>query len=752
MADNQKTHSLINDVKLRVKEFSDKAVALEVGSVISLGDGIVLADGLDNIMLNEIVRFESGVEGMALNLEEDAVGIVLLGDYSQIKEGDKVYRTKKIVQVPVGDVMLGRVVNALGQQIDNKGEITANKFSVIEKIAPGVMDRKSVHQPLETGILSVDAMFPIGKGQRELIIGDRQTGKTTIAIDAIINQKGKNVNCVYVAVGQKNSTVANVVRTLEQNGAMAYTTVVAANASDLPALQYIAPFTGVTIAEEWMHQGKDVLIVYDDLSKHAIAYRTLSLLLRRPPGREAYPGDVFYLHSRLLERACKLKDELGAGSITALPIVETQAGDISAYIPTNVISITDGQLFMQTSLFNSGQRPAIDAGQSVSRVGSAAQIKSIKQTGASLKLELANYRELEAFSQFGSDLDEETKKILQLGQAVMAVIKQAPNKPYNQTDEAIILFTVKEKLIPQVPVDKIQDFKEFLLDYFKGTKLRADLENKKAFDKENTPAFRCAVQKAINIFLHKDVNYKKCEDAEQTAYDSFFNNNQLVVEEKQQEEETPEPVVEMQEEKVLCEHHDFEIVDENEGVGEQTLEDVNSEYAIYEVVEENDDEQSGETIEHHAVYEHSEEVLNERESQVLVKSDEAVEDKEKQTIMISLSEEEANALFEKNRSVIFFKVTPVQPVERVIVYVTAPVQKVVGEFDLDRIDVSSVLSNWNKYRLNSTIEKRKDYLEYFGDRKEAHALLASAVYKYRNKKDLANYDMKKGPSGFTYLK
>lgn len=778
MTDNKKNQSLIDDIKAQIKNFSDKTLSLEVGSVISLGDGIALVDGLDNVMLNEIVKFESGVEGMALNLEEGVVGVVLLGEYSNIKEGDRVHRTKRIVQVPVGDVMLGRVVNALGQAIDGKGEIVSNKFSVVEKIAPGVMDRKSVHQPLETGILSVDAMFPIGKGQRELIIGDRQTGKTTVAIDAIINQKGRNVNCVYVAIGQKNSTVANVVRTLEQNGAMEYTTVVSATASELPALQYLSPFTGVTIAEEWMHQGKDVLIVYDDLSKHAIAYRTLSLLLRRPPGREAYPGDVFYLHSRLLERACKLSDALGAGSITALPIVETQAGDISAYIPTNVISITDGQLFMMTSLFNSGQRPAIDAGQSVSRVGSAAQIKSIKQTGASLKLELANYRELEAFSQFGSDLDEETKRILTLGKAVMAVIKQAPNKPYNQTDEAIILFTVKEKLIPQVPVEKIQDFKAFLLDYFKGTKLRADLENKKAFDKENTLAFRCAVQRAINIFLHNDAKHTPCSEVEQTAYDNFgvqkveeFVKEEPIIEQKaveeivqvQEQTQVVEESVHVEEQKEICHEHDFEIVveDDQEEGHELPTED---KYAIYEVVEEKEPEQKvqiqeqtqvdeeQEVVVPTAVYEHEESVLEARENQVLVRSEQAVTGVDEQTIMISISPNAAKELFENNKSVVFFKVTPVYPVKRVIVYVTAPIQKVLGEFDLNNVDITSVNSAWTKYRSSSVLATRKEYLEYFTGKKEAHALIASAVYKYRKPKDLASFDMKKGPSGFTYLK
>lgn len=799
MTDN-KNHSLISDIKSQIKKFSEKALTLEVGNVISLGDGIVLVDGLDNVMLNEIVRFENGVEGMALNLEEDAVGVVLLGDYSNIKEGDRVYRTKRIVEVPVGDVMLGRVVDALGKAVDNKGNIVANKFSVIEKIAPGVMDRKSVHQPLETGILSIDAMFPIGKGQRELIIGDRQTGKTTIAIDAIINQKGRNVNCVYVAIGQKNSTIANVVRELEAHGAMEYTTVVTANASELPALQYIAPFTGVTIAEEWMHQGKDVLIVYDDLSKHAIAYRTLSLLLRRPPGREAYPGDVFYLHSRLLERACKLKDELGAGSITALPIIETQAGDISAYIPTNVISITDGQIFMMTSLFNAGQRPAIDAGQSVSRVGSAAQIKSVKQTGASLKLELANYRELEAFSQFGSDLDDETKRILKLGKAVMAVIKQAPNKPYNQTDEAIILFTVKEKLIPQVPVERIQDFKEYLLNYFKGTKLRADLEDKKAFDKENTPAFRCAIQKAINSFLNNSQDFKPCEEAEQTAFDKFFNENESIVvdgendfnfineevslkpttetseavqiEEKVQDFVEPQEILEtnkmeenhifeeVEPEKIICEHHEFEIAENQEKIeGQQVLEDTNHEYSIYETVEQSSEVDNDESKDDDlevlvpvAEIEHDEAILDERENRNWVFSDSAVSEVEKQTIMISISSNEAEQLFDNAKSVVFFKVTPKYPVEKVLVYVTSPVQKVVGEFDLLKIDVNSVNTSWNKYRSSSVISSRKEYLEYFNSHKEAHALLASKVYKYRKPKDLASFNMNKGPSGFTYLK
>ncbi len=369
-------------------------------------------------MLNELVVFNNGQRGLALNLEADKVGIVMLDEFNTISEGDPVFRTKSVLTVPVGEQFLGRVVNALGDPLDGKGPIVANDHLPIEKIAPGVMTRQSVDQPLETGILEVDAMFPIGKGQRELIIGDRQTGKTTVATDAIINQKGKNVKCIYVAIGQKNSTVANVVSTLAENGAMDYTVVLSANAADLAAMQYIAPYSGITLAEYFLSKGEDCLIVFDDLSKHAVAYRTLSLLLRRPPGREAFPGDVFYLHSRLLERVVRLNKENGGGSITALPIIETQAGDISAYIPTNVISITDGQLFMQTALFNAGQRPAIDAGLSVSRVGSAAQIKAIKQTAGSLKLVLANYRELASFSQFGSDLDPQTKEILSNGEKI----------------------------------------------------------------------------------------------------------------------------------------------------------------------------------------------------------------------------------------------------------------------------------------------------------------------------------------------
>ena len=384
-------------IKEQIKNYSHKIETSDVGSVVTIGDGVSIVYGLDKAMLGELLEFPNNVYGMVLNLNEDSVGAVMLGSDQTIKEGDLVKRTGKVVEVPVGDGLLGRVVNALGQPIDGLGPITSSKKRPVERIAPGVMTRKSVDTPLQTGIKAIDAMIPIGRGQRELIIGDRQTGKTAIAIDTILNQKGKNVNCIYVAIGQKNSTVAHIVEKLRQNGALSYTTVVSATASELAPLQYLAPYSGVTIGEEWMEQGKDVLIVYDDLSKHAVAYRTMALLLRRAPGREAYPGDVFYLHSRLLERACKLDAKYGGGSITALPIIETQAGDISAYIPTNVISITDGQIFLMSELFNAGQRPAIDSGLSVSRVGSAAQFKAMKQVSGSLKIELASYHELQAF-------------------------------------------------------------------------------------------------------------------------------------------------------------------------------------------------------------------------------------------------------------------------------------------------------------------------------------------------------------------
>ena len=451
-------------IKEQIKSYSHKLETTDVGSVVSIGDGVATVYGLDNCMLNELLEFPNGIYGMALNLNESSVGVVMLGEDRLIREGDIVKRTGKVVEVPVGDNMLGRVVNALGQPIDGLGPISTTKTRPIERIAPGVMTRKSVSTPLQTGIKAIDAMIPIGRGQRELIIGDRQTGKTAIAIDTILNQKGKNCLCIYVAIGQKNSTVAHIVERLKNAGAMEYTTVVSATASELAPLQYLAPYSGVTIAEEWMESGKDCLIVYDDLSKHAVAYRTIALLLRRAPGREAYPGDVFYLHSRLLERACRVDEKNGGGSITALPIIETQAGDISAYIPTNVISITDGQIFLQTELFNAGQRPAVDSGLSVSRVGSAAQIKAMKQVAGSLKIELANYRELQAFSQFGSDLDAETKRVLVHGEKLMEVLKQNQYDPFDVNRQIIELFIAKNYLIDDIETNKIKSLLSSIYD------------------------------------------------------------------------------------------------------------------------------------------------------------------------------------------------------------------------------------------------------------------------------------------------
>ncbi|MCK5945710.1 MAG: F0F1 ATP synthase subunit alpha [Mycoplasmataceae bacterium] len=470
----------------QIKNYGKKIKTDEVGEIITIGDGIALVSGLENAMLGEVLEFPNKVLAMALNLEEDAVGAVLMGDAGTIKEGDTVKRTGKVISLPVGDAMLGRVVNALGQPLDGKGKPKTTKTREAFRVAPGVMSRKEVNQPLETGIIAIDSMIPIGKGQRELIIGDRQTGKTAIAIDAIINQKGKNVNCVYVAIGQKNSTVAQIVEKLGKAGAMEYTTIVAATASETAPLQYLAPYSGVTIAEEWMENGKDVLIVYDDLSKHAVAYRTLSLLLRRPPGREAFPGDVFYLHSQLLERAARVNEKYGGGSITALPIVETQAGDISAYIPTNVISITDGQIFTMSDLFNSGQRPAVDPGYSVSRVGSTAQIKAMKQVSGSLKLELAQYNEMAAFSQFGSDLDDSTKAILNHGAKVLEVIKQKQYSPVSQIDQSIVLLAIKERITNPVPKEDIIRYKDELISFFgtdkKASSLRKILAKDKKFD------------------------------------------------------------------------------------------------------------------------------------------------------------------------------------------------------------------------------------------------------------------------------
>ena len=453
---NIKTSEISALIKKQITDFETKVDSNDVGTVITVGDGVALVYGLDKAMLGELVEFNRSVYGMVMNLEEENVGCVLLGNDTDIKEGDIVRRTKRVVEVPVGDALLGRVVNALGQPLDGLGEIKTKSTRPVERIAPGVIYRKSVDTPLQTGIKAIDAMIPIGRGQRELIIGDRQTGKTAIAVDTIINQKGQGVNCIYVAIGQKNSTVAAIVDKLRKANAMEYTTVVSATASELAPLLYLAPYSGMAMAEEWLDAGKDTLIIFDDLSKHAVAYRTLSLLLKRPSGREAYPGDVFYLHSRLLERACKLNDEHGGGSITALPIIETQAGDISAYIPTNVISITDGQIFLMTDLFNAGQRPAIDSGLSVSRVGSAAQLKAMKQVAGSLKIELANFRELQAFSQFGSDLDADTKRVLKHGNVLMEILKQAQYDTYPVERQIIELFAAKHRFLDELKVEEVK--------------------------------------------------------------------------------------------------------------------------------------------------------------------------------------------------------------------------------------------------------------------------------------------------------
>ena len=466
---NLRPEEISSVIKEQIKQYKSELEVSDVGTVIQVADGIARVHGLAKAMQGELLEFPGDVYGMVLNLEEDNVGVVLLGDNKSINEGDTVKTTGRVVEVPVGDVMLGRVVNALGQPIDGKGPIQTDKYRKIERVASGVIARKSVDTPLQTGIKAIDAMVPIGRGQRELIIGDRQTGKTAIAIDTIINQKGQGVYCIYVAIGQKASTVANIVKTLEEYGAMDYTTIVASTASELAPLQYIAPYAGCAIGEEWMEAGKDVLVVYDDLSKHAAAYRTLSLLLKRPPGREAYPGDVFYLHSRLLERAARLSDELGGGSLTALPIIETQAGDVSAYIPTNVISITDGQIYLETEMFNSGFRPAINAGLSVSRVGGAAQIKAIKKIAAPIRTELAQYRELAAFSQFGSELDADTKEKLAQGERIKEVLKQPQYKPMPVEYQVIIIYAVTRKFLIDIPTDAIGRFETELFAFI-GTK------------------------------------------------------------------------------------------------------------------------------------------------------------------------------------------------------------------------------------------------------------------------------------------
>ena len=462
---NLRPEEISSVIKEQIKNYSTKLEVSDVGTVIQVADGIARIHGLEKAMQGELLEFPGEVYGMVLNLEEDNVGAVLLGDSKSISEGDTVKTTGRVVEVPVGDAMLGRVVNALGQPIDGKGPIETKKFRQIERVASGVIARKSVNTPLQTGIKAIDSMVPIGRGQRELIIGDRQTGKTAIAIDTIINQKGQNVKCIYVAIGQKQSTVASIVGTLEEYGAMDYTTIVAATASELAPLQYIAPYSGCAIGEEWMENGQDVLIVYDDLSKHAAAYRTLSLLLKRPPGREAFPGDVFYLHSRLLERAARLSDALGGGSLTALPIIETQAGDVSAYIPTNVISITDGQIYLETEMFNSGFRPAVNAGLSVSRVGGSAQIKAMKKIAGPIRIDLAQYKELAAFAQFGSDLDADTKEKLAQGERIREVLKQPQYKPMPVEYQVIIIYAATKKFLLDVAVESIQLFEKELFDF-----------------------------------------------------------------------------------------------------------------------------------------------------------------------------------------------------------------------------------------------------------------------------------------------
>jgi len=459
---NLRPEEISSVIKEQIKRYASELEVSEVGTVIQVADGIARVHGLENAMQGELLEFPGEVYGMVLNLEEDNVGAVLLGSQKNINEGDTVKTTGRVVEVPVGDAMSGRVVNALGQPIDGKGPIQTDKY---RRVASGVITRKSVDTPLQTGIKAIDSMVPIGRGQRELIIGDRQTGKTAIAIDTIINQKGQGVKCIYVAIGQKASTVASIVNTLEESGAMAYTTVVAATASELAPLQYIAPYSGCAIGEEWMEKGEDVLVVYDDLSKHAAAYRTLSLLLKRPPGREAYPGDVFYLHSRLLERAARMNEEYGGGSLTALPIIETQAGDVSAYIPTNVISITDGQIYLETEMFNSGFRPAVNAGLSVSRVGGAAQIKAMKKIAAPIRVELAQYRELAAFSQFGSELDADTKEKLAQGERIKEVLKQPQYKPMPVQYQVIIIYAVTNKFLLDVPTEDITRFEAEFFEF-----------------------------------------------------------------------------------------------------------------------------------------------------------------------------------------------------------------------------------------------------------------------------------------------
>ena len=499
---NLRPEEISSVIKDQIKRYAADMEVSDVGTVIQVADGIARVHGLENAMQGELLEFPGEVYGMVLNLEEDNVGAVLLGNHKNINEGDIVKTTGRVVEVPVGDALLGRVVNSLGQPVDGKGPINTDKYRQIERVASGVITRKSVDTPLQTGIKAIDSMVPIGRGQRELIIGDRQTGKTAIAIDTIINQKGQNVKCIYVAIGQKASTVANIVKTLEEYGAMAYTTVVVSTASELAPLQYIAPYSGCAIGEEWMENGEDVLVIYDDLSKHAVAYRTLSLLLKRPPGREAYPGDVFYLHSRLLERAARLSDELGGGSLTALPVIETQAGDVSAYIPTNVISITDGQIFLESELFNAGFRPAINAGISVSRVGGSAQIKAMKKIAAPIRGDLAQYTELAAFAQFGSELDADTTMRLAQGARIKEMLKQPQYKPMPVEKQVMIIYAATQKYLLDIEVEDILRFEEELFEYVatKYPEIPETIRTKKVLDEATEKALIKAIEECKKAF------------------------------------------------------------------------------------------------------------------------------------------------------------------------------------------------------------------------------------------------------------
>jgi F-type H+/Na+-transporting ATPase subunit alpha len=493
-----KADEITKILKEQIANFESTVTTDEVGTVISLGDGIARVHGLDKVMAGELLAFPHNVAGLAMNLEEDQVGAVLMGEYTEIKEGDEVKRTGRIMSVPVGEAMIGRVVNSLGQPIDDKGPIATKQFIALERIAPGVIDRQPVREPMATGIKAIDSMIPVGRGQRELIIGDRQTGKTAVALDTIINSKGKNLICIYNAIGQKRSSIAQVVKVLEDAGAMEYTIVVAASASEPAPMQYIAPYAATAIGEYFRDNGKHALVIYDDLSKHAASYREISLLLRRPPGREAYPGDVFYLHSRLLERSAKMSDKLGGGSLTALPVIETQAGDVSAYIPTNVISITDGQIYLETDLFNSGIRPAVNVGLSVSRVGGSAQIKAMRQVAGSLKLELAQYRELAAFAQFGSDLDKATQAQLNRGQRLVEILKQPQFQPLNFGKQIAIIFAGTNGYIDDLPIEQVRDFESELYKYMDAINpnLAKNIEEKKTLD----DALKADMKKTLDDF------------------------------------------------------------------------------------------------------------------------------------------------------------------------------------------------------------------------------------------------------------